>query len=107
MAADELEAAEDAIVDLLGYVDDLTARRRDEPGDDLVTGLLAAEADGGRLTHDEVPTVTIAVPVNGWLNSQGVGRAPRRRCTPQLEPQRPRLVPGLRSQSTAGRRGGP
>jgi cytochrome P450 len=65
MTADELEAAEEAIVDLLGYVDDLTTRRRDEPGDDLVTALLAAEADGGRLTHDEVLAMVANLLVGG------------------------------------------
>ena len=65
MTADELEAAGDAIEDLLAYVDDLTARRRDEPGDDLVTALLAAEADGGRLTHGEVVAMVANLLVGG------------------------------------------
>jgi cytochrome P450 len=65
LTADELEAAGEAIEDLLAYVDDLTARRRDEPGDDLVTALLAAEADGGRLTHDEVLAMVANLLVGG------------------------------------------
>ena len=60
-----LEAASDAIVDLLDYVEDLTARRRDEPGDDLVTALLAAEHEGGRLTHDEVLAMVANLLVGG------------------------------------------
>ena len=65
LSAEELEAAGDAIVDLLEYVDDLTARRRDDPGDDLVTALLAAEHDGGRLRHDEVLAMVANLLVGG------------------------------------------
>lgn len=65
MTPEEVEAAGEAIEDLLGYVEDLTARRRDEPGDDLITALLAAEHDGGRLTHDEVLAMVANLLVAG------------------------------------------
>jgi cytochrome P450 len=54
MTPEQIDAATGAIVDLLGYVDDLARRRRDDPGTDLITALLAAEDEGQRLSHDEV-----------------------------------------------------
>jgi len=44
----------DAVNELDAYLAALIARRRDTPGTDLVSGLLAAEVDGERLTLDEV-----------------------------------------------------
>ena len=54
MSPDEIAAATAAIVELLGYIDELARRRRDDPQADLITALLAAEDDGERLSHDEV-----------------------------------------------------
>ncbi len=53
MTPEQIGAATAAITELQGYVDELTTRRRKAPGSDLITGLLASEADGERLTHDE------------------------------------------------------
>jgi hypothetical protein len=39
---------------LYGYFRDLIGRRRETPGDDLVSALLASELDGARLTDDQV-----------------------------------------------------
>src|SRR5581483_526722 len=36
------------------YFRELIGRRRHRPGDDLLSGLIAAEADGDRLTEDEL-----------------------------------------------------
>jgi len=36
------------------YLEDLVARRRASPADDLISDLIRAEDDGDRLTHDEV-----------------------------------------------------
>ena len=65
MDPEQIEAAERAIVDLLAYVDDLTARRAQDPGDDLITALLAAEVDGARLEHDEVLAMVANLLVGG------------------------------------------
>ena len=54
MSPHEIAHATAAIVELLGYIDALTRRRREDPEPDLLTALLAAEDDGERLTHDEV-----------------------------------------------------
>jgi cytochrome P450 len=57
MTPEQIAAATAAIIDLLAYVDDLAARRRDRPGSDLITALLAVEHEGERLTHDELVTM--------------------------------------------------
>ncbi len=54
-AQDELEA----------YVLDLVARRRDEPGDDLLTQLIAVEEEGDRLSTEELVSLAEAVLVGG------------------------------------------
>lgn len=65
MTPEQITDASRAIEDLLAYIDDLVARRRAEPGDDIITALLAAEEDGGRLTHDEVLTMVANLLVGG------------------------------------------
>ena len=60
MTPDQIAAATTAIKELQSYVDELTTRRRKSPGPDLITALLASEADGERLTHDE----TVAMIAN-------------------------------------------
>ena len=57
MDADQIAAAADALEELLRYTDDLVARRDDEPADDLITALLAAEHDGDKLSRHEVVTM--------------------------------------------------
>ncbi|MCZ8379794.1 cytochrome P450 [Mycobacterium sp. CPCC 205372] len=65
MTADQIAAATTAITELHTYVDELTARRAQDPGPDLITALLAAEADGERLTHDETVTMIANLLVAG------------------------------------------
>jgi cytochrome P450 len=60
MTPEQIAAATTAITDLQSYVDELTTRRSEAPGPDLITALLASEADGERLTHGE----TIAMIAN-------------------------------------------
>lgn len=60
MTPEQIAAATTAITELQSYVDELTTRRSKAPGQDLITALLAAEADGERLTHDE----TVAMIAN-------------------------------------------
>jgi cytochrome P450 len=71
MTPEQIGAAEVAIGDLLAYVDRLVERRRRDPGSDLITALLAAEADGGRLTHDEVVAMVANLLVGGHDTTRG------------------------------------
>lgn len=57
MTPEQIAAATEAIGELQCYVDELTTRRRRDPGSDLITALLACEADGERLTHTETVTM--------------------------------------------------
>ena len=65
MEPKQISEAERAIEDLLGYVDDLTARRREDAGDDLITALLAAEEEGDKLSHDELTAMVANLLVGG------------------------------------------
>lgn len=65
MTAEQVAAATAAIGELQSYVDDLTTRRRRDPGPDLITALLACEADGERLTHTETVTMIANLLVAG------------------------------------------
>ena len=60
MTPEQIAAATTAITELQSYVDELTSRRSKDPGRDLITALLASEADGERLTHHE----TVAMIAN-------------------------------------------
>ena len=65
MTPEQIADATTAIVELQGYVDELTTRRAKDPGDDLITSLLAAESDGDRLTHAETVTMIANLLVAG------------------------------------------
>ena len=71
MTPEQIDAAEIAIVDLLAYVDRLVERRRRDPGPDLITALIAAETDAGKLTHDEVVTMVANLLVGGHDTTRG------------------------------------
>lgn len=43
-----------ALADMFGYADELAARKRREPADDVLTALVQAEVDGQRLTDAEL-----------------------------------------------------
>jgi cytochrome P450 len=45
--------------ELDAYLEDLIAARRVDPGDDLLTELIAAEDDGDRLSHDELRNLAL------------------------------------------------
>lgn len=60
MTPEQIAAATAALSELQSYVDELTTRRSNDPGSDLITALLASEDDGERLTHDE----TVAMIAN-------------------------------------------
>ena len=52
--AGSLLGAPDAVAEMFGYFSDVIAARRAEPGDDLVSALVAAEVDGERLTDWDI-----------------------------------------------------
>ena len=51
--------------DLTDYLEDLLAQRRTKPGDDLLSALLAVEADGDRVSPDEVVDLALLLLVAG------------------------------------------
>ncbi len=55
----------DGLASLLGYFADLIAERRRSPRDDLLTALITAEADGERLSEDELFAMCILLLVAG------------------------------------------
>ena len=61
---------ERAVVELQEYVETLLARRRAEPGDDLITALLAVEDRGDRLSHDECVNLVLNVIAGGIDTTQ-------------------------------------
>lgn len=65
MTPEQIADATRAVTELQTYVDGLTKRRADDPGSDLVTALLAAEADGERLTHTETVNMIANLLVAG------------------------------------------
>jgi cytochrome P450 len=65
MTPEQIADAAQAVTELQNYVDELTTRRTTDPGTDLITSLLAAEADGERLTHDETVTMIANLLVAG------------------------------------------
>jgi cytochrome P450 len=65
MTQEQITDATHAITEMQSYVDELTTRRAKDPRDDLITALLAAEADGERLTHAETVTMIANLLVAG------------------------------------------
>ena len=62
---DLLPAAGQAADEFLAYAADLVEERRRRPGDDLISGLLSAQADGERLGHDELLSMIVLVLLAG------------------------------------------
>lgn len=65
MTPEQIADATTAIAELKDYVDALTTRRARNPGPDLITALLASEAEGERLGHDEVVNMIANLLVAG------------------------------------------
>ncbi|MDX2596196.1 cytochrome P450 [Streptomyces sp. WI03-4A] len=74
---DSAERAVRASVEFSGYLRELIAERRKNPGDDLISGLIAAHDEGDRLTEQEMISTavlllnagheaTVNATVNGW-----------------------------------------
>lgn len=67
-----------ALRELERYFDDLVERRRGEPGDDILSRLVAAESDGSRLSHRELVTMATLLLFAGFettVNLIGNGTA--------------------------------
>jgi cytochrome P450 len=65
MSPEQIDAATDAIGQLLDYLDELVDRRRRQPDDDLISALIAAEDEGNRLTHHELLDMVANLLVGG------------------------------------------
>ena len=61
---------EEAVVEFYAYADGLLAARREDPGEDLVSTLLAAEADGDRLSDVECVNLVLNVLIGGVDTTQ-------------------------------------
>src|SRR5437588_803336 len=61
---------ERAVSEFYEWADELIAERAGSPGEDLITDLIAAEANGERLSHDELRNLVLNVLVGGVDTSQ-------------------------------------
>lgn len=62
---DALPEAARAADAFLGYTTELIERRRSQPGDDLISALIAAEEDGDQLSRDELQAMIVLLLVAG------------------------------------------
>ena len=67
---EERAAIEQAVVEFYDYCGSLLERRRDTPGDDLVSTLIAAEQDGDRLSDVECVNLVLNVLIGGVDTTQ-------------------------------------
>ncbi len=58
------------VTELYEYLDALLAARRDDPGDDLITQLIAAEQEGDRLSDVELVNLVLDVLIGGIDTTQ-------------------------------------
>ena len=56
---------EQAVAEFYAYEDELIARRRPAPGDDLISALIEAEEAGDRLSDDELRNLILNILVGG------------------------------------------
>lgn len=61
---------EQAVVEFYAWCDDLLARRRETPSDDLISTLIAAEADGDKLSDVELVNLVLDVLIGGVDTTQ-------------------------------------
>jgi cytochrome P450 len=66
----ERDLIEQAVAEFYEYEDELIARRRQSPGEDLISALIAAESEGDRLSDDELRNLILNVLVGGVDTSQ-------------------------------------
>src|SRR2546421_10996916 len=65
LSPEEVQAALTAADNMLAHVQDVLAWKRDHPADDLLTGLLAAEDEGDRLSEEELVDQALLLYVAG------------------------------------------
>jgi cytochrome P450 len=68
--ANDLPALERAAAEFVEYTEELLGQRRDDPSDDLISKLIAAEEEGDRLGEDEMVHLVSAVLVGGVDTTQ-------------------------------------
>lgn len=61
---------EQAVVEFYAWCDDLLARRREAPGDDLISSLVAVAAEGDRLSDVELVNLVLDVLIGGVDTTQ-------------------------------------
>jgi cytochrome P450 len=61
---------ERAVVEAYAYLDELLERRRESPGEDVISDLLAAESEGDRLSHGEVRDLVLDLILGGIDTAQ-------------------------------------
>jgi cytochrome P450 len=66
----ERQQIEAEVAEFYAYEDELIATRRQAPGDDLISALIAAEDGGDRLSHDELRNLVLNILVGGVDTSQ-------------------------------------
>ncbi len=66
----EREQIERAVEEFYAYEEELIARRRQSPGEDLISSLIQAEVEGDRLSHDELRNLILNILVGGVDTSQ-------------------------------------
>jgi cytochrome P450 len=66
----EREQIEEAVGEFYEYEEELIARRRQSPGEDLISSLIQAEVEGDRLSHDELRNLILNILVGGVDTSQ-------------------------------------
>lgn len=66
----QLAELEQAAAEAYDYIEDLLAQRADQPGEDLLTQLLAAEESGDKLSHDECVNLVLDVIAGGVDTTQ-------------------------------------
>jgi cytochrome P450 len=94
----EREAIERAVVEFYEYAGALLSTRREQPGDDLISTLLAAEEQGDRLSETECVNLVLNVLAGGVDTTQSqLAHGLRLFCEHpdqwELLPARPELVP--------------
>ena len=67
---EERAAIEQAVTEFYDYAGELLARRREDPGEDLISTLIAAEQEGDRLSDVELLNLVLNVLVGGVDTTQ-------------------------------------
>jgi cytochrome P450 len=96
MTADKQARADGGIVALYEYVGELVDRRRAAPGDDLVSALISVEADGDRLSTEELLAMVVNL-IGGAVGSSdaGIANLVELMATEPVEVQQVREDPAL------------